>query len=458
MKTLLLHALLPASCRDTAPSALCRQLARLALLPAESGGGAAPRRLLRYTGEGGVEVWLREPEQAADAPYCSYRPLLFRPSVDGTGGSTDGKRRVKVAFCILPHRYLYVGQSVLRLHHAGASPDLVAIDGELFSYAALSLAQRRRLAAAYAVYHPSLKELFPGSPSSCSDAVLHLNRYAEVAHRVEELLHCCFPEGGRREGVPMTLSLELQDVPEEEVKHCAPSLSFKRFGESGKGVEPRQGLDTYGAYRMEGMPDVPVLMVYPQGQLETVRRLFTLFDSFVERYGLLLLGDESEWIAYEPGEGVLQQLLTAVTTFAHTRPDHSAYHLCYMPPVGEEAVKVAPYQPGIYLRSLCHNYGLHFMEAFSAEHVDTSEFRRRLSDVASRLILSLKGTPWTLADTVSHEGDVIAGCAWLERRGRLRPLVGITFSHHPQPGTDTDICQDSPRFIPFFVRKCKEMM
>ena len=286
---------------DATPSDLCRWLVSLTGELATEPGSFAP--LLYHTPCPGVlEVWLRDAPEQTERNVLRYRRLSFRPLPPVSAPSPSASADCRIAVEVLPAKQIYIGFPVSEMGLVGVSPVLVTTGGWVIPYEALSPVQIGHLDAVYAVLTPALSARLDGAGCVERHMSAPSGPYEALWQEVEGLLARCFPSGGVVSGCPLHLSLRLADVPAHRLRCIGAEHSQMQFGRSAVETDPRTGLCRYGACLPGRCRSLTLTMLYPRGQLDAARHLFSLFSPLASLIAVMPVGNMDRWIAYDADE------------------------------------------------------------------------------------------------------------------------------------------------------------
>lgn len=449
MKELLLQAMLDSGHSGATPSDLCRWLVSLTGELATEPGSFAP--LLYHTPCPGVlEVWLRDAPEQTERNVLRYRRLSFRPLPPVSAFSPSASADCGVAVEVLPAKQIYIGFPVSEMGFVGASPVLVTTGGWVIPYEALSPVQIGHLDAVYAVLTPALSARLDGAGCVERHMSAPSGPYEALWQEVEGLLARCFPSGGVVSGCPLHLSLRMADVPAHRLRCIGAEHSQLQFGRSAVETDPRTGLCRYGACLPGRCRSLALTMLYPRGQLDAARHLFSLFSPLASLIAVMPVGNMDRWIAYDADERAADQLTQALYTQPVTDVPAAFRLYCLVFPSGEAAAALMGRQLSVRLRRLVLSLGSLYVGAIPLHAVSSGGFGRYLPSVASRLLVQMGGMPWMPRRFASQDTDLIAGFSCSRPSQCFESFSAVTFYNHPARGGCFDLCKAEGKFSLFF--------
>lgn len=449
MKELLLQATLDSGHSDATPSDLCRWLASLTGELATESESLVPM-LYRTPCPGVLEVWLRDAPEQTERSVVRYRRLSFRPlpSVSAPFPSVSSDCRIAVE--VLPAKQIYIGFPMSEMGLVGASPALVATGGWVMPYEALSPVQIARLDSAYAVLTPALSARLDGAGCVERHTSAPSGPYEVLWREVEGLLARCFPLGGTVSGCPLHLSLHPADVPAHRLRCIGAEHSQLQFGRSTVETDPRAGFCRYGACLPGRCRSLALTMLYPRGQLDAARRLFSFFFPLASLIAVMPVGNMDRWIAYDADERAADQLTQALYMQPVTDVPAAFRLYCLVVPSGEAATALMGRQLSVRLRRLVLSLGSLYVGAIPLHAVSSGDFGRYLPSVASRLLVQMGGMPWMPRCFASQDTDLIAGFSCSRPSQGFEPFSAVTFYNDPSRGCCFDLCKAEEKFSLFF--------
>lgn len=454
MKELLLYATLDDERRAATPADLCPWLL---LLTGDSfaGSPADAPMLYRSPCPEVLEVWLKESSSPQVAVYSriAFRPLPWSSVPPSLRASAAGGAGRLIAVELLPPMQVYVAQPLSQMGLVGADPQWVTTDGRVVPYDSLTPQQLMHIDSSYAILTPRLAACLGLPFRGGRRALPEGSPYERLQQTWERLLPRCFPTGGEVQGCPLHLSLLPVDVPESRLVVVDEAHRQLSFGNGGRELSPRRGLELHGACLPSQHRSLPVVMLYPRGQEEAARRLFGLLGPLCRLVAVRPTGDVKEWIAYDAGESAISQLTRALYSRPTDDEGAASRVYCYVTPGGDADAALARGRCAVRLRGLIHSFGSIFVGPVPLHAIRPEGFGRQLPSVASRLLLRLGGVPWVPSQPAGQDTDLIAALSMSGTRQGIEPFCAATFYNDPLQFCRHDLCRPTARFSLFFAER-----
>lgn len=455
MKELILHATLSATSHEVTPSWLCTQLS---LLVAEGGAVTEelPRRLLARMEEDVLEVWLKDADPCLDHRLCRYCRLAFRPSQVTAPISRGALASVQIAVSLLPPAWLYADAPLSGLLELDVQPRRVVADGQVLLMEQLTPRQMRHFEQVYAVVDGELKARLhcclhpPASPEH------RPNRYAELERETDRLLSACLHRDGEVEGCPLHLPTSLADVAAHRLHCIGHEYRQLLFGDGCTAEDPRSAFAEYGACRSSSKRTLNLVMLYPQGGLETARSLCRLLKSLAGIMAVFPVGHEEDWIAYEMGSQVVERIKQSLLLLKQRKYDCPDLLICYISPSGDNALMAQNLRLRAHVRLCCRNLEMLFMDSVPQRAVEGGGLRKNATNLASGLVVRLNGLSWMPRQILTQDTDLVI--CFSQSRGDHYYLFGATFCFNQEASLVHDFTCEENLFLPYFSADFKRSL
>lgn len=455
MKELILHATLSVVSHEVTSSWLCTQLS---LLVAGSGAeaGELPRCLLARPEEDVLEVWLKDAVPCLDHRLCRYRRLAFcsfEVTMPASGGALAD---VQIALSLLPPVWLYTAVPLSGLMEQDVQPRRVVIDGQVLLMEQLTPGQMRHMEHAYAVVDGELKTRLHCCLDSPVSPGYRPNRYADLEREINLLLSSCLHRDGEVEECPLHLQTALADVAAHRLHSIGHEYRQLLFGDACTAEDPRTAFAEHGACQPSPKRTLSLVMLYPQGGLETARRLCRLLKSLAGIITVFPVGHEEDWIEYEVGDQVVERVRQSLLLLKQRRYDCRDLLICYISPSGDDALTAQSLRLRAHVGLCCRNLELLFMDSVPRRAVEGEALRKNAVNLASGLVVRLKGLSWVPRQILTQDTDLVI-CFTQSHRDHDY-LCGATFCFNQKASLVHEFTCEEALFLPYLYTDFKRSL
>lgn len=452
MKELILHATLTVTSRDVTSSWLCTQLS---MLIAEPGvvNGELPCHLWARPEEDVLEVWLKDDEPCPDSILCRYRRLAFRPLEVPLSASPGISADVPIAVSLLPPAWLYTAVPLSGLLEQGILPRRVMADGQVLPMERLDPCQMRRMDYLYAVADSELTVRLHCTSHSPQSSGHRPNRYAELEREANLLLSGCFRQGGSAEGCALHLQPTLADVAAHRIHSIGHEYRQLLFGEACTAEDPRSAFSAHGACRPSAKRTLRLVMLYPQGGLETARCLCHLLQSLTRLIAVFPIGHEEGWIEYEMCSQTVENIRQSLLLLKQRNYNQQDLLVCYISPSGDDALTAGSLHLRTHVRLCCRNLELLFMDSVPRRAVEGGGLVKNSTNLASGLVVRLKGLSWVPRQILTQDTDLVI--CFSQSRRHHDYLCGATFCFNQKASLVHDFTCEERLFLPYLYSDFK---